>query len=326
MQRSVRPVRVAVWGIGAHARKRILPALLACPSTVLAGITTRDQSVAHDVAATYSCAVWPSPEAMLASGDVDAVYLATPIGLHVAQGKAVLRAGKHLWCEKSLAADLAGASELIELSRRMDLCLAEAFMYTYHPQFERILSIVAGQHTLGRIFSITSRFSMPRLERPGFRHSRALGGGALLDLACYPLSLALRLASARETPRVRTHKITGDLGFEVDLAGYAVLEFAGPTVAFLEWGFGRAYVNEMSVSGESGSLYANFVFSKRDGMESSIEIRDLKGESRTETIPAADAFVRMLHAFAGATDDPDLRETLRRDATLQATCLATLRE
>jgi predicted dehydrogenase len=322
--RGAIPVRVAVWGIGAHARKRILPALVACPSTVLAGITTRDQSVAHDVAASYSCPVWSSPEAMLGSNDVDAVYLATPIGLHAAQGMAALRAGKHLWCEKSLAADFAGASELIDLSRRMDLCVCEAFMYSYHPQFERILAIVAGQHTLGRLSSITSRFSMPRLERPGFRHSRALGGGALLDMACYPVSLALRLASAVETPRVRWSNISSAPGFEVDLAGYAVLEFTDLTVGYLEWGFGRAYMNEVTVSAENGSLYANYVFSKRDGLETSIEIRDMKGASRTEVFPATDAFVRMLDAFARATGDDSMRESLRREAALQATCLATL--
>jgi dTDP-3,4-didehydro-2,6-dideoxy-alpha-D-glucose 3-reductase len=326
MQGSVRAVRVAVWGIGAHARKRILPALAACPSTVLAGITTRDQAVARDVAASYSCPVWSSPEAMLASADVDVVYLATPIGLHAAQGAAVLRAGKHLWCEKSLAANLAGASNLIELSRRMDLSVCEAFMYTYHPQFERVLAIVAGQQTLGRLFSITSRFSMPQLDRPGFRHSHALGGGALLDMACYPVSLALRLTSALETPRVRLCKISSAPGFEVDLAGYACLEFADTTVAFLEWGFGRAYMNEMTVSAENGSLHANYVFSKRDGLESSIEVRDLKGASRTEVFPATDAFVCMFRTFARATYDEALRESLRRDAALQANCLAALQE
>lgn len=319
-------MRVAVWGIGAHARKRILPALVACPATVLAGITTRDQSVANDVAATYSCPIWTSPEAMLASGEVDAVYLATPIGLHVAQGKAALRAGKHLWCEKSLAADLAGALELIDLSRRMDLSVCEAFMYSYHPQFERIRAIVAGQHALGRLFSITSRFSMPQLDRPGFRNTRALGGGALLDLACYPVSLALRLASAVEAPRIRTCKSSSAPGFEVDLAGHAVLEFADFTVAYLEWGFGRGYMNEVTVSAEQGSLHANYVFSKRDGLDSSIEIRDKTGASRTEVFPATDAFVCMLQAFARAADEKSLRESLRREAALQATCLASLQE
>jgi len=263
---------------------------------------------------------------MLASGDVDAVYLATPIGLHAAQGKTVLLAGKHLWCEKSLTADLAGASELIELSRRRDLCVCEAFMYAYHPQFERMLAIVAGQRTLGRIFSITSRFSMPQLEQPGFRHSAGLGGGALLDLACYPVSLALRLASAVEAPRVRLCSISDAAGFEVDMSGYAALEFADLTVAYLEWGFGRAYMNEVTISAENGSLHANYVFSKREGLESSIEIRDTRGTPRTELFPATDAFVNMLQAFARATEDATLRENLRREAALQATSLAALRK
>jgi NDP-hexose-3-ketoreductase len=323
-QSSVQPVRVAVWGIGNHARNRILPALVACPDTVLAGITTRNQAVAHDVVASHSCRAWRSPEEMLASSDVDAVYLATPIGLHANHGTEVLRAGKHLWCEKSLAADLAGASELVELSRRMDLSVCEAFMYAYHPQFERILEIVAGQRTLGRLFSISSRFSMPELDRPGFRHTHALGGGALLDLACYPISLALRLSSAVETPRVRTCRFSSAPGFEVDLAGFAVLEFANPTIAFLEWGFGRGYTNEMTVSAEKGSLHANFVFSKRDGLESSIEIRDAKGASRTEVFPATDAFECMLRRFARATKDKVLRENFRREASLQANCLGSL--
>lgn len=317
-----RRVRVAVWGLGHHARIKILPAIAACPSTELVGVSTRNEEVARAEAAKFGCRVWASPEEMLASADVDAIYLATPIGLHAAQGSEVLAARKHLWSEKSLARTPTECAELIELSRRNQRCVCEAFMYLYHPQFERVAELVSQERDLGRVVSIICRFSMPLLEHPGFRHTPELGGGALLDVGCYPLSLALCLTGSE--PQVLAKGTRNAPGFDVDLSGYAMLEFLPSTVAYLEWGYGRAYLNDVTVAGEQGSLYADRIFSKPDGWNAAIEVRDARGTKHTEDVPAANAFARMLETFAQATTDEALQERLRVDAELQARSLGAL--
>jgi len=322
LQALARPVRVAVWGLGAHARRRVLPAIAACPSTVLVGVTSRDVDVARSEADRFGCQAWLTPAAMLASADVDSVYLATPIGLHHAHGKEVLAAGKHLWCEKSLTTCRADSEELIDLARRARRSVCEAFMYAYHPQFVRVADLIR-RGSLGRLKSIACRFGMPFLERPGFRHSAQLGGGALLDVGCYPLSLALRLVA--EEPRVLLKQSRGAPGLEVDVEGYAVLEFPSGTLAHLEWGFGRSYVNDVRVWGENGSLGARYIFSKPDDFETTLEVDDVRGVRRTETVEGANQFVRMLETFARASDDEQVQEQLRREAEHQARQLDALR-
>ncbi|HUS66470.1 MAG TPA: Gfo/Idh/MocA family oxidoreductase, partial [Kofleriaceae bacterium] len=84
------PLRVAVWGLGPHAEKRLLPALAAGGPVALAGVTTRDAERGARLAAAHGCRFWPAPGDMLASADVDAVLVATPIGLHAEHGRAVL--------------------------------------------------------------------------------------------------------------------------------------------------------------------------------------------------------------------------------------------
>jgi predicted dehydrogenase len=321
--RKREPVRVGVWGLGPHARGKVLPAIVACPRTELAGVTSRDLEVARSEGQRFGCRVWAQPEEMLSSADVDVVYLATPIGLHHAQGKDVLSAGKHLWCEKSLATRSAEVAELAALSRSRQRSLCEAFMYVYHPQFLRMIDLVTRERALGSVMTVQARFTMPLLQEPRFRHSRELGGGALLDVACYPLSLALRL-TGQAVPRVVATRIRRSPTLDVDVSGHALLEFPSGTMAYFDWGFGYAYANEARVYGEGGSLYADRVFTKPESFAASLEISDARGTRRAESFPPTNSFVPMLDKFAAATEDADLQEELRREAELQAAQLEAI--
>src|SRR5690348_349866 len=111
-------VRVAVWGLGRHALKNVLPAFANARAVELACVVSRDRATVEQVASSYGCREWSGPAEMLADDAVEAVYVATPTGLHAQHGHEVLKAGKALWCEKPLCMDLAAASEIIELSRK----------------------------------------------------------------------------------------------------------------------------------------------------------------------------------------------------------------
>jgi dTDP-3,4-didehydro-2,6-dideoxy-alpha-D-glucose 3-reductase len=319
---ACRPIAVGVWGIGPHARRNVLPAVVACRSTRLVGITTRNIEIARVEAAKYGCRIWATPGEMLQSPEIDAVYLATPIGLHGAQGKEVLTADKHLWCEKSLTQRCADTEELCTLSRERKRALCEAFMYLYHPQFLRIKEALGSDGSLGKVNSIICRFGLPPLERPGFRYSRALGGGALLDVGSYPLSLVLHLAG--EEPRVLTKRVDTAAGFEVDTSGLAVLEFPSGMVAYLEWGYERAYVNELVAWGTRGSLRSERVFSKPASYQASLEYSDAHGACHSELVGAADCFVKMLEVFARTAVDEVQKEKMRSETRRQARYLAAL--
>jgi dTDP-3,4-didehydro-2,6-dideoxy-alpha-D-glucose 3-reductase len=319
-QSQAERVRVAVWGLGAHAERRLLPALAHCSATTIAGVTTRDAGRGARVAAVHGCAFWRAPEEMLRSDAVDIVLVATPIGCHVAHGRAVLEAGKHLWCEKSLTSSAEDAEALIVEARRRALVLAECFMFAYHPQFRRLR---ADAVPLGTLTSVTSRFFMPVLDHPGFRHSRALGGGGLLDVGCYPLHAALFLLG--DDPEVLHARLVQPPGSEVDMTGHAVLASRSGATALLEWGFGSAYRNDLTVCSARGSIEADRIFSKISEYAPSLVIRDGRGVARVESVAPADSFIEMFNVLAGAAIDNTLREQLYRSAGMQARLIERVR-
>jgi len=317
------PVGVGVWGLGRHARRKILPALSMCPSATLVGVTTRNNAVALREADRYHCRSWASPEAMLSDAEVDAVYVATPIGLHHAHGMEVLKAGKHCWSEKALADTFPRVQELARESYERDLGLCEGLMYLYHPQFRFIVDAV-NQPSFGRILSINCHFGVPPLEQPGFRFTRELGGGALLDVAPYPVSAARRLLGT--SLGLVKSLLFQPSGFEVDTHGLAWMSSEDGANAFLEWAYNRAYRNEISVWGEKESLHSDFIFSKPPGHQARISLRDQHGKVRHEDIEPTDSFCNMFCAFARTVYDRESRDNLREEAELQASCLESLRQ
>jgi predicted dehydrogenase len=315
------PVRLAVWGIGYHAEKNVLPTVVCCDAVTLAGVYSRNQQRAREAVGGAGATVWPSPEAMLASPEVDAVYLCTPIGLHYEQGLAVVQAGKHLLCEKALTARAVDSLDLIGAARARNLALCEAFMYMFHPQFQALTDLVYAVD-FGAIEALGCWFGMPKLENPGFRDSRALGGGGFLDLACYPISLAARLLDGG--PQVTSAAVSNAEDEEVDMTGHATLRFSGGATAHLDWGFGRAYRNEVSIWGVEKSVFADRIFSKSPEQGSSIIARDQWGNENPVVIPPANAFNEMLNVFAQATWDSGTRSRLLDVAKRQAEIIASV--
>ena len=185
-------LRVVVWGLGQHSLNKILPALVDSPGLELYGVCSRNKDVVASTANKFRCKGWLDPKAMLFDDKVDVVYLSTPIGLHFTHGKMILHAGKHLWCEKPLVSRLEDAYTLTDMALAKSLQIAEGYMFKYHPHFQQLLQFCK-QSCIGSIKSATFRFGIPPLANPGFRTDSALGGGAFLDVGCYPVAAALEV-------------------------------------------------------------------------------------------------------------------------------------
>ncbi|MCD5401590.1 Gfo/Idh/MocA family oxidoreductase, partial [candidate division NPL-UPA2 bacterium] len=152
-------MKVAVWGVGRHARKRILPAVEDAESVELIGLCTRNQTVGKEEADRRNCLYFSSSEEMLAAPGVEAIFLCTPTGLHFSQGQSILQAGKHLWCEKTLTTSFAHSRQLIEQARDKNLFVGEAYMYKYHQQFKKLKQVVKNMQ-FGRLKRLICRFSI----------------------------------------------------------------------------------------------------------------------------------------------------------------------
>jgi predicted dehydrogenase len=315
--------RLALWSAGNHAVRNILPAVADAAGVTLVGILSRNKGVVREQCAKYHCRTWNDADDMLADTDVDTVICVSPNGLHVEQGVRVLEAGKHFWCEKSLAPTLAGAKALIEIADERGLVIAEAFMFAYHPQFIALRELLASG-SLGRIISVTSRFGFPHLDAENIRYSKALGGGALLDVGAYCVAAPLLLLG--EAPFHATGHVSFAPGYEVDIGGSAILRFADGTTAIGDWGFGRSYRNEIEVWCERGFVRLDRAFSKPVELNTTLDIvLQNQNERRTVGIDGGDNhFARMLEYFSAAAGDERRRQCLSRQVLNQAEVLEIL--
>jgi len=210
------PLNVAAIGIGNHAQRNTLPALAECESVNLLGIYTRNMIIAEQVAHRYHCKFYKNESEILEDKNVDAVYIALPVGLHAEWGMKSIQAGKHLWCEKSLTHESALSQQLIEEAKIRDVCVCECFMYMHHPEFKRLENIMLGEE-IGPIQSIKARFGFPHIDPENFRYDKDLGGGALLDNGCYLLH-AVRQLSLSMPEQIHSSMYI-EKSFNVDTSG-----------------------------------------------------------------------------------------------------------
>jgi predicted dehydrogenase len=222
------------WGIlstSGFAQQKVLPAWRRCRHVELAAIASRDLVRARTVAAELGIArAHGSYEALLADPEVDAVYNPLPNHLHVPWTIKALEAGKHVLCEKPIAMTAAEAETLLAAARRHPrLKVMEAFMYRLHPQWQRAVAIVQGGG-IGEPRVVQSLFSFFNADPGNIRNQAEAGGGALMDIGCYAISLA-RLVFGGE-PRRALGLIDRDPGFSTDRLTAGVLDFGGRSSSF----------------------------------------------------------------------------------------------
>jgi len=316
-------LRVGVWGLGRHAVDKIVPAVSQSAGLALHGVCGRRADRVSAVASAAGCVGWTDPGAMLADPDVDVVYVATPTGLHAEHGTAVLDAGKHLWCEKPLTCTPSTTQALLERSRAARLTVSEGFMHLYHPQFAQLSGYVRSGR-LGRVRSIACRFGIPSLDFSSFRSDPALGGSALLDVGCYTIA-AVHALFPDARPRVAYASVTTQAGSVVDTDGQAVLSMGSEAVAQLEWKTNCAYINDLAIWGDAGSLFTDKIFSKPPAYVPEFRLRDVNGVEVVELGVSGNHFVSMFNAFTAMTARPEDAEAERQRIAWRAGMLDRIR-
>ncbi len=286
---------VAVWGLGRHARNRILPVLTSMNQLSLVGVCSRTEELVTECAQQWGCDGWTNPDDMLDNPDVDIVYIATPIGVHFKLATQALKAGKHVWCEKPLTCDYEDTKSLVYLAEQNQQMLTETFMYLHHPQFSKVQNFVNDSET-GQVHSVICRFGIPILENPGFRHDPSLCGGALWDVASYTVSAVLALFPDQHA-QVLFSEVRSKENFLVDTEGRALLRFSHGTVAYLEWGIGVGYKNEIDLWSEKGSFFTDKIFSKPENYQPVYRIRDRNGNESLDYGDKTEQFKEMFHNF-----------------------------
>jgi len=187
---------------------------------------------------------------------VDAVYVALPNALHAEWTIRALRAGKAVLCEKPLCVGSAQTREVLDVAAGADAPLWEAFVFPFQAQHQRLTDLLA-DGAIGAPAELYSAFHFLLSNPANIRLNAALGGGALADVGCYPIRLALELFGISPEPRAEAcsavtegSEASGET-VETDAAGIVTF---GARRLLLTCGFRRSYDTGSSVLGTAGQI------------------------------------------------------------------------
>jgi predicted dehydrogenase len=200
-----------------------------------------------------------SYEALLDDPDVDVVYIATPHPSHAEWAIAAARAKKHVLCEKPLAMNQAEVSRMIRAAREHDVFLMEAFMYRCHPQTHELVRLLRAG-ALGQVRAIVASFGFNGVYPKTSRIiNNELGGGGILDVGCYPVSMARLVAGVAQgepfSEPLEVHAV-GHVGqsSRVDEYTVAICKFPGEILATLATAVHLLQDNVVRIFGSEGQL------------------------------------------------------------------------
>jgi predicted dehydrogenase len=241
-------VRWGVLGAGSIAG-RFSEALAALPEAETLAVGSRSQETADRFAETRGFSrAYPSYEDLAADPDVDVVYVATPHPLHAENVELCLRAAKAVLCEKPFTVNAAEARRLVALARERDLFLMEGMWTRFFPLMGRLRRMLS-DGTLGEPRMLTVDFGFRAELDPASRlFDPKLGGGAMLDVGVYCVSLASMVLGRPVRGTGLSH--LGETGVDEQFA--AALEHGGGRISSITAGTRTASPHEATVLGTEG--------------------------------------------------------------------------
>src|SRR5262245_7954119 len=227
---SAKPVRWGVLGAADIAVKKVIPAMQGCDRSSVLAIASRNKQKAEAAARALGIPrAYGSYEELIDDPDVEAIYNPLPNHLHVPWSVRAAAAGKHVLCEKPIALSAAEARELRDARDRAGVLIGEAFMVRTHPQWLGVRKLVESGR-IGELRLIVGHFSYFRRDPNDIRSRADWGGGAMLDIGCYPITLSRWLFNAE--PLEVTGQLEHDPDLGIDRLGSALLRFPNGQAAF----------------------------------------------------------------------------------------------
>jgi predicted dehydrogenase len=222
------------WGIlstAKIAREKVIPALQKAENCEVVAIASRNIDLAKATAIQLNIArAYGSYEALMEDREIDAVYIPLPNHLHVPWAVNALAANKHVLCEKPIALSAIEAKELYDFAKQKpQLKIMEAFMYRFHPQWAYIKKLI-DDGAIGQLKSMQSLFSYFNMDGNNIRNKKEIGGGGLMDIGCYCISLSRYLFN--EEPTSVSGNIIYDPQFHIDNLASGILNFSTGAAVF----------------------------------------------------------------------------------------------
>ncbi len=241
------------WGIIAtgHIASRFARECSLLKNTKLLAVGSRKMSRARAFALKYNIPkYYGSYQLLVDNSDIDAVYIATPHSLHRANTILALKAGKSVLCEKPFAINAKEALDMIKLARKKNLFLMEAMWARFNPALVKLREILA-KRLIGDVLHLRADFGFFAKHKTNHRlFNPNLGGGALLDVGVYPISLSSMVLG--NPINIKCTAVFGKTG--IDKQNSIILEYPENKIAQLSSAIQIDTDREAYIAGTKGSI------------------------------------------------------------------------
>ena len=297
----IAPVRWGILGAANIALKKVIPGMRGSALAEVVAIASRDiakaRAAAHELGIPRA---YGSYQELIDDPDIDAIYNPLPNHLHVPWSIRAAERGKHVLCEKPIALTAREARELLEVRDRTGVQIGEAFMVRTHPQWHKVREIIASGR-IGELRLITGHFSYYRRDPGDIRGRIEWGGGALMDVGCYPITISRWLFGAEPTEVMGL--IDRDPDMQVDRLTSGMLRFERGQATF-SCATQLVHYQAMQIFGTTGRIDVRIPFNPPPGDECRIFVddgRDVEGSGiETITFPPVDQYTLQADRFSEA--------------------------
>lgn len=293
-------VRFGILGAAGITPSALIAPAHANPDVELVAVAARNRGRAEEFAAEHGVAqVLDSYDDLLASPDVDAVYIPLPNSAHAEWTVRAARAGKHVLVEKPFASNAEEARRVVDAVAGLPVVVMEAFHYRHHPLIHRAEQLLA-EGAIGDVVSAEAVFDIHLPDRTNIRYNWDLAGGSTMDLGCYSIHLLRTLL--RSEPRVVSAEARRVDGGQIDEALTAHLEFPGGIRAVASSSLLEDAERQSGViTGTRGSIAIEGFVKPHGGNSLTLTV---DGHSTTDEVaPDVTSYGAQLAAFVAAVEE-----------------------
>jgi predicted dehydrogenase len=317
----MKKVKWGVLGAASIAVRKVIPGMQKGAYSEIAAIASRDIKRAEEAAGKLGIPkAYGSYEELLRDSEIDAVYNPLPNHLHVPWSVKAAEAGKHVLCEKPISLTVAEAKSLLAVRDRTGVKIGEAFMVKMHPQWLRTQEIIRSGG-IGNLRAIAGVFSYFNRNPANVRHKVEWGGGGMLDIGCYPITMS-RFLFAEEPLRV-VGVMQRDPDFGTDRLASAILEFPSGQSIFT-CSTQTAYFQTMHFLGTSGRIEIEIPWNAPNDRPCRLFIgQQMSGAPKVEEFPIVDQYTiqgdEFSRAIRGEREVPvPLEDAIKNMAVIEA--------
>ena len=292
----MKKLKIGILGTSNHFLKRIVLPLQQTNNCEAFAIGSRNIEKAEAMAQEFNIPMWyGSYQAVLDDPDVDMIYIPLPNHMHKEWVEKSIDAGKPVLCEKPLGMTAAEANQMVAKAQEAGIPLMEGFMYMFHPMWQHARNIIkTGQ--IGDVQYIHTAFSYNNPSPTNIRNIPEYGGGALMDIGCYAISVP-RFIMGKEPAQVMALQSTHP-DFGTDMHSSSIMDFGGARATFSVSTAAQAF-QKVDIVTSGGSITIHIPFNTYVDVAAKMTVTDGMG-TRDIEFPPANAYGLMFDAFADA--------------------------